>query len=111
MGTEASTTLMIIHHGETEWNCELRCQGHGHSPLTGVGRAQAQAQAQRLADAPIDRLISSDLDRTRWTAGYIAAATGPEMTADLRLYGSLPWVLETWEDASHLKGIAVEQGL
>jgi probable phosphoglycerate mutase len=85
MNTEATTTLMIIRHGETEWNRDLRFQGHGDSPLTGVGRAQAQALAERLADAPIDRLISSDLGRTRETAGYIATATGLEPTTDPRL--------------------------
>lgn len=85
MTTEPVTTLMIIRHGETEWNRDLRFQGHGDSPLTATGRAQAKALAARLADAPIDRLISSDLGRTRETAGYIAAATGLELATDPRL--------------------------
>jgi probable phosphoglycerate mutase len=85
MNTAPTTTLMIIRHGETEWNRALRFQGYGDSPLTEIGRAQAQALAERLADDPIDRLISSDLGRARETAGFIAAATGLEMATDPRL--------------------------
>jgi probable phosphoglycerate mutase len=85
MNTTPTTTLMIIRHGETEWNRDLRFQGHGDSPLTETGRTQAQALARRLAGAPIDRLISSDLGRACETAGYLAAATGLEIHTDARL--------------------------
>lgn len=85
MQSTAATTLMIIRHGETEWNRDLRFQGHGDSPLTEIGRTQAQALARRLAGAPIDRLISSDLGRARETAGYLAAATGLDVHTDARL--------------------------
>jgi probable phosphoglycerate mutase len=79
------TILMIIRHGETEWNRALRFQGHGDSPLTKTGRAQARALADRLAALPIDRLISSDLGRTLETAGFITATTGLEPNTDPRL--------------------------
>jgi 2,3-bisphosphoglycerate-dependent phosphoglycerate mutase len=85
MPTPPTTTLMIIRHGETEWNRDLRFQGHGDSPLTQIGRTQAQALARRLAGAAIDRLICSDLGRARETAGYLAAATGLEIVTDARL--------------------------
>jgi 2,3-bisphosphoglycerate-dependent phosphoglycerate mutase len=85
MPTTPTTTLMIIRHGETEWNRDLRFQGHGDSPLTEIGRTQAQALGRRLAGAAIDRLICSDLGRARETAGYLAAATGLDMDTDARL--------------------------
>ncbi|MDJ0782300.1 MAG: histidine phosphatase family protein [Desulfosarcinaceae bacterium] len=85
MTTVPTTTLMFIRHGETEWNRALRFQGHGDSPLTKTGRAQARALADRLADAPIDLLISSDLGRTCETASFIAATTGLAPTTDARL--------------------------
>jgi probable phosphoglycerate mutase len=80
-----TTTLLVIRHGETEWNRDLRFQGHGDSPLTETGRLQAQALARRLTGAPIDRLISSDLGRARETAGYLAATTGLDVHTDARL--------------------------
>lgn len=85
MDTIHTTTLMIIRHGETEWNRALRFQGQGDSPLTAVGRAQAQALAERLRGTVIDRLVSSDLGRTRETAGYLATATGLTIETDARL--------------------------
>ncbi|MEJ2638089.1 MAG: histidine phosphatase family protein [Desulfosarcinaceae bacterium] len=85
MNTTPTTTLMIIRHGETEWNRGLRFQGHGDSPLTRIGRTQAKALADRLAGAPIDRLVSSDLGRACETAGYLAAVTGLEVRTDARL--------------------------
>jgi 2,3-bisphosphoglycerate-dependent phosphoglycerate mutase len=85
MTVEPTTTLMIIRHGETEWNRALRFQGHGDSPLTETGRAQARALAGRLAGWPIDALISSDLGRTRETASFLASATGLSLETDARL--------------------------
>ncbi len=79
------TTLMIIRHGETEWNRDRRFQGHGDSPLTAKGRAQTEALGKRLAATPFDQLISSDLGRTRQTAAIIAGHTGHVIQTDPRL--------------------------
>ena len=40
------TTLIVIRHGETEWNREKRMQGTTDTLLSDVGRAQAQALAR-----------------------------------------------------------------
>lgn len=45
--------LLILRHGETEWNREGRMQGALDSPLTYVGRAQALAQGAALRAAGI----------------------------------------------------------
>ncbi|MBI4291434.1 MAG: histidine phosphatase family protein [Betaproteobacteria bacterium] len=70
------TTVLLIRHGETAWNVEGRIQGYLDSPLTHLGRAQAEALGARLAEEPLDALISSDLGRTRQTAHPITESTG-----------------------------------
>ncbi len=73
----AETRIVLIRHGETEWNREGRVQGyHADSPLTATGREQARALAERLAREGIDVLYSSDAGRARQTADPIGAATG-----------------------------------
>ena len=68
-----STTLIIIRHGETEWNRVGRIQGHTDSALTTDGIAQAEACAVRLKDDEIHRVISSDLGRAQHTATLLNA--------------------------------------
>jgi 2,3-bisphosphoglycerate-dependent phosphoglycerate mutase len=86
--------LVLVRHGETEWNRAGRIQGfQADSPLTEHGRAQARALALRLAREGIDMLYSSDLGRTRETAAPIAEATGMlvihEAALRERSYGTL----------------------
>ena len=64
--------LIVIRHGETEWNLEGRKMGHLDSPLTNRGIAQAKAIANRLANVPFHALYSSDLGRAMQTARFIA---------------------------------------
>jgi probable phosphoglycerate mutase len=72
----AETRILLIRHGETEWNREGRVQGyHADSPLTETGREQVRALAERLAREGIDALHSSDAGRTRDTADPIGMAT------------------------------------
>ena len=71
------TRLILIRHGETEWNRAGRIQGyHADSALTAAGREQVRALAARLAREGIDALYSSDARRTRETAAPIGVATG-----------------------------------
>ncbi|RYX94227.1 MAG: histidine phosphatase family protein [Comamonadaceae bacterium] len=62
------TDLILIRHGETDWNRELRFQGQVDVPLNAVGHEQARRIAQRLAAERIDHLYASDLLRTQQTA-------------------------------------------
>ncbi|MGE9294945.1 MAG: histidine phosphatase family protein [Puniceicoccales bacterium] len=64
--------LIVIRHGETEWNVQHRYQGQQDSPLTAKGREQAEAVAERLAGFSFDRIVSSDLGRAVDTAKAIA---------------------------------------
>lgn len=62
------TDLIFIRHGETDWNRQLRFQGHIDVPLNPTGHEQAQRLAQALAAERFDLLVSSDLQRARQTA-------------------------------------------
>ena len=61
-------TLLIVRHGETEWNAEGRIQGHTDIGLSENGAQQARSLGQRLADRQIAVAYSSDLKRTSETA-------------------------------------------
>lgn len=68
------TELVLIRHGETDYNRELRFQGHSDVPLNAAGLAQAQCAAKVLAGHDVGQLFSSDLLRARQTAQAIADA-------------------------------------
>ena len=67
------TELILIRHGETDMNRELRFQGQVDPPLNAVGLEQARRLGQRLAGAMAHGLYVSDLLRTRETAAPIAS--------------------------------------
>ena len=79
------TQLIIVRHGQTEWNIAGIRQGHLDSALTSKGIAQAKALGQRLGRERFSALYSSDLGRAIQTAREIANVTGHEIVADLRL--------------------------
>jgi probable phosphoglycerate mutase len=62
------TELLLIRHGETDYNRELRFQGHVDVPLNATGHAQAARLAERLAAEALDAVVMSDLRRTQETA-------------------------------------------
>jgi len=77
--------LILVRHGQTDWNTTHRYQGQTDTPLNAMGREQARATAERLANEPIALAISSDLQRARETAVIIAAPHEIEVQADARL--------------------------
>lgn len=77
--------LILLRHGETEWNVERRYQGQLDSALTAVGRAQSRALATRLGRHAVAALYSSDLGRAQETARVCAEATGLRVILDSRL--------------------------
>ena len=81
-GRAASRPLLFVRHGATQPNLDgLRCGGDLDLPLTETGRAQMVAAAQALREGGwcIERIVTSDLQRTRESA-QIAA----------RLFGGVP---------------------
>lgn len=79
------TQVIIVRHGQTEWNIKGIRQGHLDSPLTGRGLAQAKALGQRLAREKFSVLYSSDLGRAIETAREIVSVTGHQIVTDARL--------------------------
>ncbi|HUP31476.1 MAG TPA: histidine phosphatase family protein [Gaiellaceae bacterium] len=69
-----TTTIVLVRHGETDWNREHRFQGHADPPLNDVGRAQALELAATLAREPFTRVYASPLRRA-WETAEILAAT------------------------------------
>jgi len=67
-------TLFLVRHGETTWNRDGKIQGWADSSLTEPGRRQARAVGARLAAEGVDRLVVSDLQRTRETAAVLGEA-------------------------------------
>ena len=63
-------TLLIVRHGETDWNSEGRIQGHTDIGLSDTGAEQARLLGKRLAQIPIDAAYCSDLKRASETSGY-----------------------------------------
>ncbi|HUU54742.1 MAG TPA: histidine phosphatase family protein [Armatimonadota bacterium] len=70
------TTLILVRHGETEWNLAGRIQGHSDSRLTARGAEQGRRAAERLAGLDISTVYASDLGRARETGEIIAAPHG-----------------------------------
>ncbi|WP_299149854.1 histidine phosphatase family protein [uncultured Tateyamaria sp.] len=79
--------LLILRHGETEWNRAGRMQGTRDSPLTAQGRAQAGAQANILARFGIEgwMLYASPQGRAVSTARIAYGARAAEIITDPRL--------------------------
>jgi 2,3-bisphosphoglycerate-dependent phosphoglycerate mutase len=66
------TELVLIRHGETDMNRELRFQGHLDVSLNATGLEQARRLAGRMAGEKADAVYVSDLLRARQTARPIA---------------------------------------
>jgi probable phosphoglycerate mutase len=68
-----SFPLLLIRHGQTEWNLVKRWQGRAESYLTEIGRAEASRAAAHLATMePFDEIWTSPLIRARDTADILA---------------------------------------
>jgi broad specificity phosphatase PhoE len=76
------TELLLVRHGETDWNAEGKLQGHTDRPLNEYGRRQAQALAEQLAGDSIDAVYASDLSRARETAEILGAKLGLPVVVD-----------------------------
>jgi probable phosphoglycerate mutase len=106
------TTLILVRHGETDWNRDRRIQGSTDIPLNDTGRAQARDAAATLRETLDPALpavvVASDLSRARETGEIIAAELGlpaPHLYPELRERGygvaeglSIEEYFERWGD-------------
>jgi broad specificity phosphatase PhoE len=95
------TRVILIRHGETDLNRQLRYSGQLDAPLTPLGEAQHERLRARLASATIDRVVCSDLARVQSLAERIAADHGivaePEPALREARFGG--WEGLTYEEA------------
>ena len=73
------TKLILIRHGETEWNFRKMFQGHSDVELAPEGVHQAHLLAAHFPVEHIDAIYSSDLRRARTTAEIIRDKFGVEL--------------------------------
>ena len=92
--------LLLVRHGETDWNAAGRIQGCTDTPLNARGRAQALALAGRLRDERPQRLYTSPPRRARETAAIVGAelALEPEPVEALREISFGVWEGCSWEE-------------
>jgi probable phosphoglycerate mutase len=79
------TTLILWRHGNTEWNAELRIQGHTDVALSALGHAEAAQAAPLLAARSPEAIVASDLVRASDTAAALAELTSLPVRRDPRL--------------------------
>ena len=66
-----NSRIVLVRHGETDWNREGRFQGQIDIPLNETGRAQASKASQYLKEIKFTKAISSSLKRPSETAEII----------------------------------------
>lgn len=77
--------LILIRHGETDWNVEGRYQGQADPPLNEQGLAQARVLAIELRCVGLEVLYASPLSRARQTARILAETLGLPLQVEPRL--------------------------
>ena len=73
-GTGDATCVLLVRHGQSEWNLQGRWQGQADPGLTELGRSQARSAARALGD--VAAIWSSDLLRAAETATLISGELG-----------------------------------
>ncbi len=77
--------LILLRHGQTEYNASNRMQGQLDTDLSDLGRAQAKSAAQALAEKQPFAIVSSDLRRAHDTALALGDHVGLSVETDSRL--------------------------
>lgn len=78
------TRIYLIRHAEAEGNVFRRLQGQYDSFITPNGRKQIEALQKRFEQIKVDAVYSSDLTRTRCTAGAIYIPKNLPLQTDRR---------------------------
>ena len=90
--------LVMLRHGQTEFNAGSRMQGQIDTDLTDLGRAQALAAAEVLATRQPLLIVSSDLRRAYDTAATLGRCCGLPVRKDPRLRETH---LGDWQGLTH----------
>ena len=97
------TEILLIRHGETDWNAARRLQGHFDIALNAAGLRQAAALGTMLREEALDAVISSDLQRAAQTGLAVARPQGLTLRLDTglreRCYGAFEGLM--YGDIAH----------
>jgi 2,3-bisphosphoglycerate-dependent phosphoglycerate mutase len=99
------TILLLVRHGETDWNAVGRLQGHTDRSLSDYGRRQARQLAEELVGEELDAIYASDLARARETAEIAGERLGLPVVLDADLREK-DW--GTWEGLTAVERDRVE---
>jgi probable phosphoglycerate mutase len=99
------TELLLVRHGETDWNAAGRLQGHTDRPLSDFGRKQARRLADGLAGEEFEAIYASDLARARETAEIVGAQLNLPVVLDPDLREK-NW--GTWEGLTSTERLEIE---
>jgi glucosyl-3-phosphoglycerate phosphatase len=99
--------LVMLRHGQTEYNAGSRMQGQLDTELSDLGRDQAVAAAEVLAKRQPLAIVSSDLRRALDTAVALGERSGLPVLVDTRLRETH---LGDWQGLTHLEVDAAAPG-
>jgi glucosyl-3-phosphoglycerate phosphatase len=99
--------LVMLRHGQTEYNAGSRMQGQLDTELSDLGREQAAAAAEVLAKRQPVSIVSSDLRRALDTAVALGERCGLPVLVDTRLRETH---LGDWQGLTHLEVDAAAPG-
>ncbi len=74
--------LLLVRHGQTDWNAQRRYQGFSDLPLNEKGLEQAHQLAERLQTQQFDLIFSSDLQRAHQTAQILVGLRETRIQSD-----------------------------
>ena len=89
--------ILLVRHGQSQWNASHRLQGQANIPLSETGQAQADALRSTIQGLSPCRAITSDLQRVRETAARIGAPDASP-TSELREIDVGDWTGRTTSD-------------
>ena len=70
--------VILIRHGESQWNLENRFTGWVDVPLSPKGEQEAKAAGEKLKSFKFDKAFTSKLQRANKTLKFILQASGQE---------------------------------
>jgi len=89
--------IILVRHGETDYNKIRRMQGWLDIPLNPTGISQAIATSSKFKDINVDAIYSSDLIRALETAGHISKVVRKSIVSTLALRERDMGILSGWD--------------